>query len=1018
EEGNVVVLDDNDDDVPGGSGRFGSGRGNGSAEDLPPITDDDDSEMLEFLQITPEHIRANGTLHTSPFAGLAELIDNAVDSSAKNVSINRETVTREVRNKHYTKDDSGSRNANKKNSKPNKTAPSKEAETIRETEDIIYVLDDGSGMDRKETLNTILVGYSLKRGNVNTIGQFGNGLKSGSMRLGDTMLLITKKANEFTILLISLKYLDDMHTLKCYVPCISLVLDEDDNFKMMCSLNYSERKHNYALDVILNYSPFNTKQMLYAFVGKITSETGTMVAVSGLKRLENGRPEIKYYENIGDFAVDKRDDHHKLRRLSNYLQKLYLEPKVNITIQGRMVNLQDPKRALAHRRWAYLFPGGLKEFAKRELLRLEMHSRNARDTLGKKERECIALFKRIQDCDLSHNSEQHKAMTRDLRMNQEQKNELSSLKEEIDRRIENMKKGKPGSELRIFLGMNLSARYEMEATFYSNGRKIISVPLDKRARGSSREALGVSCIIDIPSTLLPPSQNKENFETPSELKFLMNKVNTAAKEYFLYAPKEYKTGEFWKSIGYADDKPETRPNTERPMHRKILEITGARKFCSKCRAFRVVTITEETPVPFPPLFPTADYSCPNTELAKGGGSKRVCAPSDRNEKIAMDIQQFTKTGTKMAYVSVKSEEPSYGWEATERKDANRKPSTSNKRRVDEDEDDEDSASEDHEELQSTSRYSKNGAPPSSRTRTENERERGRARFENSPDDAAAPRSVASTKPLTLNFTIPKKGQSSRKRRESSCNASEIVDPNYRESGSRHTTIKKKTKTAATAKDVRMTQVRNEVKREMEDEDEPRSKKTKKYPMTSSRGEEIAHSTVMVKREAVEEMGEDEYLSDSSSVQWIGDSEERQQSKAGVDVSPAAGWMENGEGDGEEEEEVDLDGDGGQEEQPSRYTDGLMAMDEHELRDTVRDQIDQLSRVGDVVREWMMISRVSRGDPASALELEEDALRIEHAMDPIYEMEQVLKRRREEAGGDYDQGVSGSRSSSIDHEETI
>jgi MORC family CW-type zinc finger protein len=51
-------------------------------------------------------------------------------------------------------------------------------------------LDDGSGMDPIEVAKLIQFGSSNKRGQLdrNLIGQYGNGLKSGSMRIGNDMM--------------------------------------------------------------------------------------------------------------------------------------------------------------------------------------------------------------------------------------------------------------------------------------------------------------------------------------------------------------------------------------------------------------------------------------------------------------------------------------------------------------------------------------------------------------------------------------------------------------------------------------------------------------------------------------------------------------------------------------------------------------------------------------------------------------------------------------------------------------
>ena len=55
-------------------------------------------------------------------------------------------------------------------------------------------------MDPDEVADIIQFGKSNK---INKIGQYGNGLKSGSMRIGNDMILFSKKNSTLSILLIS-----------------------------------------------------------------------------------------------------------------------------------------------------------------------------------------------------------------------------------------------------------------------------------------------------------------------------------------------------------------------------------------------------------------------------------------------------------------------------------------------------------------------------------------------------------------------------------------------------------------------------------------------------------------------------------------------------------------------------------------------------------------------------------------------------------------------------------------------
>ncbi|GMT21331.1 hypothetical protein PFISCL1PPCAC_12628, partial [Pristionchus fissidentatus] len=571
--------------------------------DAPPSIDD----QLDVVQITPDHIRANGTLHTSPFAGIAELIDNAVDSNATSVKITTEIITDE--------------------------------ETDAEDR-IICVVDDGSGMDRKETLGVILVGHSVKKGDIGTIGQFGNGLKSGSMRIGETMLLVTKKEGEFTLLLISLKYLGDKQTHKCYAPCISLRCDMNGDLVRLDLPEESIEKHNHALSIMLKYSPFKNKEALFDKVANcFDGDSGTCVILSDLKREENGRYEMRYKDNVGDFIVAERGT-HKTDVLSRYLQRLYLKPKISINIQGRTVRLVDPLRQLVDVRWDYLDPNGLKEFTNREIAQLDATMKRLNTDIGQKKNEENVKFKQRQSCENNFPPEKLKALDREIRMVQDQKTTLETKLAGISKRRDAIRSEKLGGDLRVHVGIELTNRHRPRVVFYTNGRRIVSRDLDTAAK-KKMELLGVVCIIDIPSTFLPPSQSRENFETPGELGFLMTKINKIAKNYFLHAHPKYKTAEFWAAFGYTENGESPGDGT---TTRAATIATGTSRMCLRCRKFREVAVDPSGNFPLPSLDSADDFfSCDRS--IEGG----QCGKLTNEETRRSNYKQVDKKGKMSSY---------------------------------------------------------------------------------------------------------------------------------------------------------------------------------------------------------------------------------------------------------------------------------------------------------------------------------------------------------------------------------
>ncbi|VDK59847.1 unnamed protein product [Gongylonema pulchrum] len=58
-------------------------------------------------------------------------------------------------------------------------------------------------MSKDEMLSVVSFGFSNKRLNPGMVGQYGNGLKSGAMRIGKDFILFTKKEGLMTCLLLS-----------------------------------------------------------------------------------------------------------------------------------------------------------------------------------------------------------------------------------------------------------------------------------------------------------------------------------------------------------------------------------------------------------------------------------------------------------------------------------------------------------------------------------------------------------------------------------------------------------------------------------------------------------------------------------------------------------------------------------------------------------------------------------------------------------------------------------------------
>ncbi|ETE59891.1 MORC family CW-type zinc finger protein 2A, partial [Ophiophagus hannah] len=123
------------------------------------------------------------------------------------------------------------------------------------------------------------------------IGRYGNGLKSGSMRIGNDLILFTKKENTITCLLFS---------------------------QTFCETE--------GLNELMNQ--FN------AIYGK----TGTLLVIYNLKLALNGEPELDILTDEKDILTDRMPENYpEEKSLRAYTAILYLNPRMRIFIQAEKV---------------------------------------------------------------------------------------------------------------------------------------------------------------------------------------------------------------------------------------------------------------------------------------------------------------------------------------------------------------------------------------------------------------------------------------------------------------------------------------------------------------------------------------------------------------------------------------------------------------------------------------------------------------------------------------------------------
>ncbi|KAM9486858.1 MORC family CW-type zinc finger protein 3-like [Clarias gariepinus] len=266
------------------------------------------SRGIPSSSVSPQYLHSNSTSHTWPFSAIAELIDNAYDPdvNAKQLWINKTSVKKQ---------------------------------------DCLIFMDNGEGMDYDKMFRMLSFGFSDKqtvKGHV-PVGLYGNGFKSGSMRLGKDAIVFSKKAGTMCVGLLSQTYLEKIGAKTVKVPIVT---------------------HAICLRDILTHSLFNTVEELLAEFSVIDSLCGTRIIIWNLRRTSSGKLEFDFKTDIYDIRVplDVYEDTRKLNKqqpegdmslpeseysLRAYCSILYLKPKMQIIIQGQKVEAQFVTKSLA-----------------------------------------------------------------------------------------------------------------------------------------------------------------------------------------------------------------------------------------------------------------------------------------------------------------------------------------------------------------------------------------------------------------------------------------------------------------------------------------------------------------------------------------------------------------------------------------------------------------------------------------------------------------------------------------------
>ncbi|KAJ6800740.1 protein MICRORCHIDIA 6-like [Iris pallida] len=235
---------------------------------LPPASRNGNNR----LRIHPKFLHSNATSHKWAFGAIAELLDNAVDEVQKGATF--------VMVDKFTNPRNG--------------------------DAALLIQDDGGGMDPESLRQCMSFGFSDKQSNT-CIGQYGNGFKTSTMRLGADVIVFSRLTNNRKLTqsvgLLSYTFLRQTACDDIVVPVVDYeFIPSSGAFCQLLRTNQKQFSSN--LSTILRWSPFASETELLTQFNDI-GHHGTKVIVFNLWYNDDGEMELDFEADAKDILINK-----------------------------------------------------------------------------------------------------------------------------------------------------------------------------------------------------------------------------------------------------------------------------------------------------------------------------------------------------------------------------------------------------------------------------------------------------------------------------------------------------------------------------------------------------------------------------------------------------------------------------------------------------------------------------------------------------------------------------------------
>ncbi|XP_077673408.1 MORC family CW-type zinc finger protein 1 [Eretmochelys imbricata] len=489
---------------------------------------------LRRAELRLDYLHANSTTHDFLFGAIAELIDNARDAGATRLDI-------------FTVD--------------NDKLPGGF---------MLCFLDDGCGMTPKEATDLIYFGRSSKRTSLSRmIGHYGNGLKSGSMRIGKDFILFTKKEDTMTCVIFSQTFCEAEGLNEMIVPITSW--SRSTRKPVMGDLE----KFTIQTSIIFKYSPFKSETELLQQFDAIYGTSGTFIVIYNLKLMLSGEPELDIRTDSVDILIAGLLDNLPERwSLRAYTAVLYFDPHMRIFIQAEKVETKRLPYCFYRPRMYPYITSSFKGTAMEEIKKAEVDVKIAEQAVE----EAKCQLKHLEGSLLHEVSKSAQLALQDA---------LGKAKRKREKLREKQRELRRPKKLYLMFGINIENRSHDGMFIYNNGRL---VRMYEKVGPHLKQGGGAVGMVDMPLEALEPTHNKQAFVNVKEYNHLL----TSMEHYLIQYWKDIGISQkgvtsFWNEFGYLSDKWLEKPSDAIQYKRRRAVEIPALVQCDICLKWRVLS---------------------------------------------------------------------------------------------------------------------------------------------------------------------------------------------------------------------------------------------------------------------------------------------------------------------------------------------------------------------------------------------------------------------------------------------